>query len=45
MRSAIEVQGRTMTFRMLIRVSNDNNVALRSVAQDLASTGLWIGKD
>jgi hypothetical protein len=29
-------------FRMLVKVSNDNNRALRSVAQDLASTGLWI---
>ena len=31
-------------FRMLVKVSNDNNLALRSVAQDLASTGLWIGR-
>jgi transcriptional regulator with GAF, ATPase, and Fis domain len=29
-------------FRMLVKVSNDNNRTLRSVAQDLASTGVLI---
>jgi hypothetical protein len=28
-------------FLMLVKVSNDNNLALRSVAQNRASTGLW----
>ncbi len=32
-------------FRMLVKVSNDNNMALRTVAQNLASTGLWMGRD
>jgi hypothetical protein len=32
-------------FRMLLKVSNDNNLALRVVAEDLASTGLWTGRD
>jgi len=30
-------------FRLLVKVSNDNNLALRSVAENLASTGLWMG--
>lgn len=30
--------------RMLVKVSNDNNRALRSVAQDLVATGLWKGR-
>ena len=29
--------------RLLVKVSNDNNLALRSVAENLASTGLWMG--
>ena len=29
-------------FRILVKVSNDNNATLRSVAQDLAETGTWI---
>jgi AmiR/NasT family two-component response regulator len=29
-------------FRMLVKVSNDNNRTLRAVAQDLASTGVLI---
>jgi AmiR/NasT family two-component response regulator len=32
-------------FRMLVKVSNDNNLALRSVAQNLAATGLWTGRN
>jgi hypothetical protein len=31
-------------FRMLVKVSNDNNLALRSVAENLASTGPWSGR-
>ena len=30
---------------MLVKVSNDNNLALRWVAQNLASTGLWTGTE
>ncbi len=32
-------------FRLLVKVSNDNNLALRSVAEDLASTGVLTGRD
>jgi len=32
-------------FRMLVKVSNDNNLTLRSVAQDLATTGALTGQD
>ena len=32
-------------FRMLVRVSNDNNLTLRSVAEGLASTGVLVGRD
>jgi transcriptional regulator with GAF, ATPase, and Fis domain len=30
-------------FRMLVKVSNENNLPLRSVAENLASTGQWTG--
>jgi transcriptional regulator with GAF, ATPase, and Fis domain len=32
-------------FRMLVKVSNDNNLALRSVAENLAATGVLSGRD
>lgn len=32
-------------FRMLVKVSNDNNLALRSVAENLTSTGILTGRD
>jgi AmiR/NasT family two-component response regulator len=32
-------------FRLLVKVSNDNNLALRSVAENLASTGVLTGRD
>jgi AmiR/NasT family two-component response regulator len=31
-------------FRMLVKVSNDNNLALRSVAENLTSTGTLSGR-
>ena len=30
---------------MLVKVSNDNKLALRSIAQNLAATGLWTGRN